>query len=106
MCPICRHQFQGSGWDGIDAHWRAKHESVMPYKDAWPLIQAINASDVSEMDGPEASYRRGYQQGAWAAFQATRSKTTDKIEAWLNVKLTRWRYIERIHDRYSRPPDP
>lgn len=24
-CPECDHVFQGNGWDGIDAHWRAKH---------------------------------------------------------------------------------
>ena len=39
-CPECGHEFQGNGWDGIDAHWRSKHEHVMPYGVAWPLIQA------------------------------------------------------------------
>jgi hypothetical protein len=39
VCPECGHQFQGNGWDGIDAHWRAKHDHVMPYKEAWPLIK-------------------------------------------------------------------
>ena len=40
VCPECQHVFQGNGWDGIDAHWRAKHEAVMSYKEAWPLLQA------------------------------------------------------------------
>jgi hypothetical protein len=40
VCPECQHVFQGNGWDGIDAHWKAKHENVMPYKEAWPLIKA------------------------------------------------------------------
>jgi hypothetical protein len=40
MCPECGHQFAGNGWDGIDAHWKANHEKVMPYKEAWPLIKA------------------------------------------------------------------
>ena len=40
VCPECRYQFRGSGFDGIDAHWRAKHERLMPYKQAWPLIQS------------------------------------------------------------------
>lgn len=35
ICPVCRHVFAGNGWDGIDAHWRAKHEDVMPYRDFW-----------------------------------------------------------------------
>jgi hypothetical protein len=40
VCPECGHVFQGNGWDGIDAHWRAHHGAVMPYEEAWPLIQA------------------------------------------------------------------
>ena len=39
VCPECGHRFQGNGWDGIDAHWRAKHEAVMPYDEAWPLLK-------------------------------------------------------------------
>lgn len=35
ICPECGHQFKGYGFDGIDAHWRARHEAVMPYKQAW-----------------------------------------------------------------------
>jgi hypothetical protein len=40
VCPECQHVFQGNGWDGIDAHWRARHEDVMRYEDAWPLLKA------------------------------------------------------------------
>jgi hypothetical protein len=40
ICPECRHQFEGSGFDGIDAHWRANHERIMPYSEAWPLIRS------------------------------------------------------------------
>jgi uncharacterized protein (DUF849 family) len=39
VCPECGHVFKGNGWDGIDAHWRSKHEDIMPYEDAWPLLQ-------------------------------------------------------------------
>lgn len=39
VCPECEHRFQGNGWDGIDAHWRSKHEAIMPYKEAWPSIR-------------------------------------------------------------------
>ena len=39
-CPECGHLFQGNGFDGIDAHWRAKHEHLIPYKEAWPLIKS------------------------------------------------------------------
>ncbi len=40
MCPECGHLFKGRGFDGIDAHWRAKHEAVMPYTEAWPLVKS------------------------------------------------------------------
>lgn len=35
VCPICRHVFQGNGWDGIDAHWRAHHGALVPYEEFW-----------------------------------------------------------------------
>jgi hypothetical protein len=40
VCPECGHRFQGQGWEGIDAHWRSKHENVMPFEQAWALIKA------------------------------------------------------------------
>jgi hypothetical protein len=40
MCPECQHIFRGKGWGGIDAHWKAKHEHLLPYEEAWPLIVA------------------------------------------------------------------
>ena len=38
VCPECGHVFSIHGWDGIDAHWRAHHEDVISYEDAWNLI--------------------------------------------------------------------
>jgi len=38
VCPECRHEFQGNGWDGIDAHWRSKHESIRPYRDFFDTL--------------------------------------------------------------------
>ena len=38
-CPECDHVFSGGGWNGIDAHWKANHEDIMTYKDAWPIIR-------------------------------------------------------------------
>jgi hypothetical protein len=40
VCPECSHEFQGNGWDGIDAHWRSHHEQIMSYEEAWPLIES------------------------------------------------------------------
>lgn len=37
-CPICGHQFQGNGWDGIDAHWRSRHSGVMSYEQFWSSL--------------------------------------------------------------------
>jgi ribosomal protein L37AE/L43A len=39
VCPECGHQFQGGAWTGIDAHWKSKHEQIMPYELAWELIR-------------------------------------------------------------------
>jgi hypothetical protein len=39
-CPQCGHQFTGNTFGGIDAHWRANHEAIMPYEEAWPLIRS------------------------------------------------------------------
>ena len=39
VCPECGHQFQGQAWTGIDAHWKSKHEHIMPYEIAWELIR-------------------------------------------------------------------
>lgn len=37
-CPVCGHVFMGDGWTGIDAHWKAKHENVMPYELFWVTL--------------------------------------------------------------------
>lgn len=39
-CPLCDKVFEGPGWGGIDAHWKAEHEHLMPYAQAWPYIKA------------------------------------------------------------------
>lgn len=38
LCPECDHEFRGNGWTGIDAHWKAWHNRIMRYEDAWVLI--------------------------------------------------------------------
>jgi hypothetical protein len=39
ICPECGYRFKGYGFDGIDAHWRARHEGVIPYEVAWQAIK-------------------------------------------------------------------
>lgn len=39
-CPECGQAFRGGFWGGIDAHWKAFHNEIMPYKRAWPIIRA------------------------------------------------------------------
>jgi hypothetical protein len=39
VCPECGHEFP-HGWDGIDSHWRSKHNHIMRYEEAWPLLQS------------------------------------------------------------------
>lgn len=38
-CPECGHPFKGNEWVGIDAHWKANHEHLMPYKEVWPKLK-------------------------------------------------------------------
>jgi len=51
ICPECNHVFKGRGWEGIDAHWKAKHESIMPYETAWPIIESGGAPSIEGSDG-------------------------------------------------------
>jgi len=104
VCPECGHAFQGNDWDGIDAHWRAAHEHIMSYEEAWRLIQAGTYRN-KEHDDPESSYRRGYQHGAWAAMEAAKSTPEYKIRHWIDDKLAHWRR-DRINDRGLKPPTP
>ena len=39
-CPECDLVFKGKGWGGIDAHWKAEHKDVLPYKELWAGISA------------------------------------------------------------------
>ncbi len=39
FCPECGREFYGT-WGGIDAHWKANHDHVLPYEKAWPLIRS------------------------------------------------------------------
>jgi hypothetical protein len=58
------------------------------------------------MDDPEASYRRGYQQGVYDALVAQRSMSSEKLEQWRDVDLPAWRYQDRVEDRSVSPPRP
>lgn len=46
VCPApgCEKEFQGNGWDGIDAHWKAKHTDICSYEDFWQIVQNIEAN--------------------------------------------------------------
>jgi hypothetical protein len=61
---------------------------------------------MDEENDPEASYRRGYQQGAFDALRAAQSMTGDQLREWADVTLAAWRYRDRIKDRRVSPPRP
>ena len=42
QCPECGYAFRGAGWDGIDAHWRARHADVMSYGVFWRSLCAAH----------------------------------------------------------------
>ena len=66
--------FRGNGWDGIDAHWRSKHEHLMPYQEAWPLI---SAGAYSPIPTPQASIE--LFSGCFAA-EGERKLTIEEIK--------------------------
>ena len=41
-CPQCDYEFKGNGWDGIDAHWRSKHEDIMTYEKFREFIRIVD----------------------------------------------------------------
>ena len=40
VCPLCCHIFRGNGWDGVDGHYKSKHErdTEKKYKEWWSSI--------------------------------------------------------------------
>lgn len=48
VCPECNHVFLHGTWGGIDGHWRAHHEDIMSYEDAWSLIKDGNYKKSSK----------------------------------------------------------
>jgi hypothetical protein len=56
-------------------------------------------------DDPEASYRAGYQHGAWAVFERVRThipaEEQVRFEQWIEGDLQQWR-----HDRARNPAPP
>jgi hypothetical protein len=62
--------------------------------------------EIEERTDPEASYRRGYQQGAFAALVAVNRLTIDKLNHWVGVTLWKWRYEDRVKNRSVPPPPP
>jgi hypothetical protein len=81
VCPECGHEFQGNGWDGIDAHWRAKHEHIMPYGVAWPLIESGRYKRKSKEDFSQTAariVRQTTERAAGPAQTSPPSKVADK----------------------------
>lgn len=66
--------------------------------------------EISEMDDPEASYRRGFQQGAFMALKAAKAahseKRMEELNAWVDVTLHKWRYQDQVKNLQVQPPLP
>jgi hypothetical protein len=56
----------------------------------------IMSDEPDEMDDPEASYRRGYAQGAWDVMEAVLpflpEAQREKLKGWHSVRVFEWRY--------------
>ena len=40
VCSLCGHIFKGNGWDGVDPHYKARHErdTGIEYEQWWSSI--------------------------------------------------------------------
>jgi hypothetical protein len=64
-----------------------------------------------DYNDPEASYRRGFQQGACFAFEAAEEHlcspiVTARLGNWVHRTLYKWRYGKTQGNRNILPPDP
>jgi hypothetical protein len=68
-------------------------------------------SDSNDRDDPEASYRRGYEQGAREAVEAAEKLALlpnglGRLRRWTTIDLRHWRYVDRLDNRSVHPPAP
>jgi hypothetical protein len=66
---------------------------------------------TNDMTDAEASYRRGYQQGAFAAMEAAEKIRGSagglaRLREWAGTTLSKWRYHDKPDNRNVRPPAP
>jgi hypothetical protein len=64
---------------------------------------------TNELTDVEVSYRRGYQEGAFAAIEAAvklhgRPAALPRLRDWAGVTLSHWRYLNNPDKRFVRPP--
>jgi hypothetical protein len=60
-----------------------------------------------EMNDPESSYRRGYQQGAYHALEAAQAAgftSPRSLREWVDIKVHKWRYGPTRAKRNVPPP--
>jgi hypothetical protein len=66
---------------------------------------------MNEYDDPEDSYRRGYEQGAYAATIAAERLALlpgglERLRRWAGIDVHRWRYLDQPTNRSISPPLP
>ncbi|MBI3275984.1 MAG: hypothetical protein HYZ60_08620, partial [Methylocystis sp.] len=73
-------------------------------------MSAVSEQSVAQdEDSAEASYRRGYQQGANDTLMAVERLGHSRVDlsslrVWIGVTLYQWRYHDRAGDRGVQPP--
>lgn len=81
ICPVCKQVFQGSGWWGIDAHWKARHELLMPYQEFWDGLCTAhrNGNDPGEGEARPTSNAGRRLADDYADTLAQRSSHVESI---------------------------
>lgn len=126
ICPECGHVFQGNGWEGIDAHWRANHENVMTYEDFWTSLcdehksthEMINYhADIDILYCPHVAIDLGYshytpscgimhpgiKEPAALKFGATIKEVAGLVEEIGKCVLILEAVLSTYHDKHGNP---
>ncbi len=87
-----------------------RRSAMLPGRPIMNAERNCEGLEMNEWEDAEASYRRGYHQGARDAVEAAERLTGNPsvlsgLREWASVTLLAWR-LHGLHDRTEKPPVP
>lgn len=86
QCPECGQHFKGIGWNGMDAHWKANHENVMPYQTFRAGLCKVHLESGREKDHPHPA-RKIHPGKLGSDFQKAAAERSSHVENVLTHSL-------------------